>query len=186
MHRYIFVFIVLIVLCGCGIVGNTKCSPSSTGIEAEREWYSFKDSVEQADLIVEVEIVENSIINGYMCKTKHTATVLEYFGGESEQEITFLQEGGNSALINGNGIFQPGERYILMLKETVGESAAQFWILGDELSTYKVDGDSLIRTMEYEELQSIEVDHMNDLIEDEYLQIIDRDELINKVKETGE
>lgn len=186
MRRCISVLIVLFVLSGCGIVGNTKCSPSSMGIEAEREWYSFKDSVEEADLIVEVEIVENPIINGYMCKTKHTATVLENFGGESEQVITFLQEGGNGARVNENEIFQAGERYILLLKETVGESAAQYWILGDELSTYKVDGDSLIRTMEYEELQSIEVDHMNDLIEDEYMQIIDRDELINKVKETGE
>lgn len=186
MQRFISAFIVLFVLSGCGIVGNTKCSPSSTGIEAEREWYSFKDSVEQADLIVEVEIVENSIINGYMCKTKHTATVLENFGGESEQKITFLQEGGNGALVNGNEILQPGERYILMLKETVGESAAQYWILGDELSTYKVDGDSLIRTMEYEELQSIEEDHVNDLEDEENMQIVAREGLIEKVKETRE
>lgn len=186
MRRFISVLIVLFVMSGCGFVENTKCSPSSMGIEAEREWYSFKDSVEQADLIVEVEIVENSIINGYMCKTKHSAKVLEYFGGESEQEITFLQEGGNGALVNGNEIFQPGDRYILMLKETVGESAAQFWILGDELSTYKVDGHSLIRKYRYEELQSIEIDHMTDLIEDENMQIVDREKLIEKVKETRE
>lgn len=108
--------------------GSDECTDVG-GVEGEIDWISFTDSVQQADLVVEVEMKKSAQINAEpFCKTHHSAEVLDTFVGNSGETISVLQAGTEELLYNQNEILRPGETYILFLRETTDEPRADYWI----------------------------------------------------------
>ncbi|MBM0066827.1 hypothetical protein [Alkalicoccobacillus gibsonii] len=187
MKKSIVLLLIILITVGCNL-GTTEIAECKQygAIEASLEWIPFSDSVKQADLIAEVEILDSETVFENMCKTKHSAKVVHTLVGESEEEITFLQSGSDKVLFNQNQIFQAGDTYLLFLRQTTSGSMADYWIYGEELGTYHIDGDVLKRKIADDELASIEpVDH-DELLEPDVRQVVDREAYNSLVEETYE
>ncbi|MFK3938027.1 hypothetical protein ACI2JA_11045 [Alkalihalobacillus sp. NPDC078783] len=187
MKRYIIGLFAILITGGCGFGTSEPEECRQYGaIEASLEWIPFTDSVKQADLIAEVEILDSETVFDNMCKTKHSAKVVQTLVGESEEEITFLQSGSERMLFNQNQIFQEGDTYLLFLRQTTSGSMADYWVQGEELGTYHIDGDVLKRKIEDEELTSIEPANHDDLLGPNIRQVVDREafnSLVEKIHE---
>lgn len=100
MKKYIMVLFVMLIAGGCEFGASEPGECRQYGaIEASLEWIPFTDSVKQADLIAEVEILDSETVLEHMCKTKHGAKVVQTLVGEVEGEITFLQSGSDRVLL---------------------------------------------------------------------------------------
>lgn len=171
--------------CGLGTSEPEECRQHGS-IEASLEWIPFTDSVKQVDLIAEVEILDSETVYDNMCKTKHSAKVVQILVGEAEEEITFLQSGSDRMLFNQNQIFQEGDTYLLFLRQTTSGSMAEYWVQGEELGTYHIDGDVLKRKIADEELTSIELVNHDELLEPDVRQVVDREAFNSLVEEIRE
>ena len=103
--------------------------------------------------------------------------------GESEESITLFQLGTTNTSFNENEIFSVGEKYILFLKETIDDNRADYWIQGEELGIYKIEGNVLERKVEDEELESNEVFNSRSLDENNAKQFLNREEFFKLVEE---
>lgn len=187
MKKYMIVLFVMLIAGGCGFGTSEPWECRQYGaIEASLEWIPFTDSVKQADLIAEVEILDSETVFDNMCKTKHSAKVVATLVGVSEGEITFLQSGSDRMLFNQNQIFEAGDTYLLFLRQTTSESVADYWIYGEELGTYHIDGDVLKRKIEDEELTSIEPENHDDLLGPNIRQVVEREAFNSLVEEMRE
>ncbi|MEK4563799.1 hypothetical protein MKX54_03810 [Alkalihalobacillus sp. FSL R5-0424] len=187
MKKYIMVLFVMLIAGGCEFGASEPGECRQYGaIEASLEWIPFTDSVKQADLIAEVEILDSETVLEHMCKTKHGAKVVQTLVGEVEGEITFLQSGSDRVLFNQNQIFETGDTYLLFLRQTTSESVADYWIYGEELGTYHIDGDVLKRKIEDEELTAIEPANHDDFLGPDIRQVVDRESFNSLVEEIRE
>ncbi|WP_338778566.1 hypothetical protein [Metabacillus sp. FJAT-52054] len=131
-------------------------------INAELQVESLENTINKlADIVAEVEI--RSVVSEMDepgPKTVFSANVLDVLkGDENIKDINVLQQGNSRYEFNGNRMFKPGEKYILVLKKAPDLGETVYWIRGEETQIYEVQGDSdLLRwaTPYEDELKDIE------------------------------
>ena len=117
-----------------------------SAICASRERYALDESIEEADVVAEVKIkgVVEEFDNG-IPQTLHRASVVETYKGELPEEINVLQNGTKKMPVSDNPLFEEGERYILVLRNTVSldDNDNSYWVLKE----YFVSGNQAVETL---------------------------------------
>lgn len=122
---------------------------------ASRERYALDDSIEEADVVAEVKIkgVVGEFENG-IPQTLHRASVIETYKGELPGEINVLQDGTKKMPVSDNPLYEEGERYILVMRNTVSldDNENSFWVLKE----YFVSGNQAVETLQTGDLAADE------------------------------
>ncbi|GAF11398.1 hypothetical protein JCM19046_2921 [Bacillus sp. JCM 19046] len=146
----------------------------------------------KADLIVEVKIgTAIGEVHEPTPKTILEADVLQVFKGETAETLTFFQNGTEAIRVNEQPLLQAGDVYTVFLKETVNSVEAEYLILVEETSLYKVDGDKIIKwALPDEELDDITLETTVHKKSGQYQQHLDKESfytlLTEKVSEQDE
>lgn len=171
-------------------VSKDNSSNEIVFFEGEVEYFTFDEAVDQADLIAEVEIIEQiREKTDPLPQTFFKANILQDITGEKSGEIIFTQVGIQGEEFNGVSVFEPGEKYVLFLRDNPDYEDVDYFIQGEELGMYKDDGETLVRVVPYEELENIEVATYHNFnsddssIEDNLTQSVDKEKLLELVKE---
>lgn len=125
--------------------------------------YPFDEALQMADLVSEITIVKKAGERDKpAAKTIFTAEVAKSFKGSRSpgDTIHILQEGNGKVEFNQTPMFQPGERYVLILKKAEDFPEDTYWILGGETGVYQIIDDQAIvkRSKAEEQLRSIEIE----------------------------
>jgi hypothetical protein len=128
----------------CLLFSTVACAQTKGAINATLNYYNFDDSIKRSDLIVEVEILskDGEITNDPLPKTLFNCSVIRIFKGEVDKEknneIIITQLGNEKWIVNGNKLFESGEKYILFLKIDNGYFNT-YWISSEEVNIYKIE-----------------------------------------------
>ncbi len=125
--------------------------------------YPFDEALELSEVVSEISIVKNvGEIYEPTAKTIFSAVVTKTFKGSVApgDAIQILQEGNGKVEFNDTPLFQPGEKYVLILKKATDFPEGTYWILGGETGIYQViDDNSIVKWSKSEkQLQNIEIE----------------------------
>ncbi|MFT4417329.1 hypothetical protein ACLM5H_26240 [Fredinandcohnia humi] len=179
-----------------GVNGNNeKFNPVGT-ISAEIQTYAFEEAIKESELIAELEITEKvRELNEPSAKTIYKAKIIEGIKKDSKlttDNLHIMQQGNSEWIFNGNEMFQPGEKYILFLKNAINiQEEDTYWILGEETGMYKKIDDKYIAKLSQkdEALADIEEKKLSDELtktekSSKEIQVILKEEFKEKVKKS--
>lgn len=137
-------------------------------IYGKTEAFAFKDAIKNADLIAEIEITKHvEDLNEPSPKTLFEGELIKAFKNKkAPDKIKILQAGNQEYSYNEFSLFKPGEKYILFLKEAVGDGfdgTDTYWILGEETNIYSVLENNSVKkwSLKDENLSDIEIKDNN-------------------------
>lgn len=120
-------------------------------ISASREAYTLEEGLEQADAVAEIQIgnVVEEVDHG-IPQTVHRAKVINTYKGNLSEEIRVLQDGTRQMPMGDSPVFEKGEKYILVMKQTtsLNDNKDAYWILKE----YFVSGNQAMETLPTGEL----------------------------------
>ncbi len=131
---------------GTNMYLSAKQAEKHCTISASRVSYTLDESIEEADAVAEIQIggVVEEVDHG-LPQTVHRASVLKTYQGELPEEIRVLQDGTRKTPMSDTPIFEKGEKYILVMKQTTSldDNRDAYWILKE----YFVSGNQAIETL---------------------------------------
>lgn len=169
--------------------------PRGGNLHAELQVFNFKEAVNEADLIVKVQIAnKKEEYEKPVPKTLFGAHPIEVIKGDESllnQEINILQHGNKDWTFNENKLFDLKEEYIFFLKKAVGDFEPNtFWILGEETGMYKILPNGLIEKQALYEKDLAEIEDKKITIDRQQLnifkevQVLFEDKLKEKIRDT--
>lgn len=186
------VFVICIFLLATILV--VACNSSEVKrIDASIEVFTFTESVNQADLIADITVIEKEGERDEPSpKTTYKVIVNNVLKGDKNlinKNISIDQQGNSEWVFNDNAFFEKEENYILILNKTVGTDVSDYWIQGEETGMYKIINDGTVVKLanSLKELNSIEdtstsKKDFNDKVGYKDFQVLDKELLIEKIK----
>ena len=143
----LFLFVLVVsMICAMPVFQWIKQAEKHCTISASRVSYTLDESIEEADAVAEIQIggVVEEVDHG-LPQTVHRASVLKTYQGELPEEIRVLQDGTRKTPMSDTPIFEKGEKYILVMKQTTSldDNRDAYWILKE----YFVSGNQAIETL---------------------------------------
>jgi hypothetical protein len=166
--------LILLIFIVCPLLTTAACTQTKGAMSATLNYYNFEDSIKRSDLIVEVEILskDREITDDPLPKTLFNCSVIRIFKGEVDKEknneIIITQLGNEKWIVNGNKLFESGEKYILFLKID-SRYYNTYWISSEEVNIYKIE---VIDKKDYVIKNSVKDAKLKDIQNDEIEKIV--------------
>lgn len=192
----LFVSTLLLVACQTTSTKDGGNEKESGILNAEIEIVPFESLQKEADLIVEIKLIEKiDEVNSTPPESIFEMEIQNVFKGDKEklnEKITVSQTGNSHWIYEDNKYtLNEGVSYILFLKETIGNYASDYWILNDIAGLFVVDDDVVIKLV-YEDKE------LNDILIEtpsvnatpkignhskEYIQFLDKEKFLERISE---
>jgi hypothetical protein len=171
--KFLLIILLLFIL-----LLSVACQKTKGEMRAQLIAHDFEESIEIADLIVEVEIlsIKGESVENSIPETFFNCSINKYYKGDIDDiyddEIIIMQAGNSEWTVNSNRLFDPGEKYIFFLKKATGY-VNTYWLISEEMNCYLIETynakeyiiknsnkDAKLKEIECEEMEGIVVDEL--------------------------